>query len=158
QDITERKHAQEAALQHARTIQAMSVQKEEHLRRVINTIPAMAWTVRPDGVVDFLNKRWMDYSGLSLEQYVKDPTGPIHPEDIPRVLERWLVEKAVGEPYEDEMRLRRADGEYRWFLVLTKPLRDAQGKVVKWYGSSIDIEDRKQAEEKLKHSKVQLAQ
>src|ERR1700686_3563240 len=78
---------------------------EEHLRLVIDTIPVMAWTVRPDGVVDFLNQRWLDYTGLSLEQYVEDPTGPIHPEDVPRVMARWLVEMAVGEAYEDEIRL-----------------------------------------------------
>lgn len=129
---------------------------EDHLRLVIDTIPTMAWSVRPDGVVDFLNQRWMDYTGLSLEQYIEDPTGPIHPEDTPRVIERWRVEMAVGEPYEDEMRLRRADGEYRWFLVRTAPLRDEQGRIVKWYGASIDIEDRKKAGEKLKATSEQL--
>src|SRR6266404_390959 len=118
----------------------------------------MAWSVRPDGVVDFLNQRWLDYAGLSLKQYVKDPTGPIHPDDVPRVIEKWRAQMAIGEGYEDEMRLRRADGEYRWFLVRTEPLRDEQGNVVKWYGSSTDIEERKQAEEKLRHSEVQLAQ
>jgi PAS domain S-box-containing protein len=146
-EIAERKLAEEA-LRRA----------ENRLRLVIDTIPTMAWSVRPDGVVDFLNQRWMDYAGLSLEQYVEDPTGPIHPDDIPRVMEKWRAQMAIGEGYEDEMRLRRADGEYRWFLVLTEPLRDARGNVVRWYGSSIDIEDRKQAEEKLRHSKIQLAQ
>src|SRR6266404_4510572 len=147
EDVSDRVQAEEAVRR-----------SEEHLRIVIDTIPAMAWSVRPDGVVDFLNQRWLDYAGLSLEQYVKDPTGPIHPDDVPRIMEKWRAQMAIGEGYEDEMRLRRADGEYRWFLVRTEPLRDAQGNVVKWYGSSIDIEDRKQAEEKLKHSKVQLAQ
>jgi len=147
QDVTERRRAEEAVRR-----------SEEHLRLVIDTIPTMAWSVRPDGVVDFLNQRWLDYAGLTLEQYVKDPTGPIHPDDIQRIIEKWRTQMAIGEGYEDEMRLRRADGEYRWFLVRTEPLRDAQGNVVRWYGSSIDIEDRKQAEEKLKHSKVQLAQ
>jgi PAS domain S-box-containing protein len=144
-DITERVEAEEAVRR-----------SEEHLRLVIDTIPTMAWSVRPDGVVDFLNQPWMDYAGLSLEEYVKDPTGPIHPEDIPRVIEKWLAQKAVGEGYEDEMRLRRADGEYRWFLVRTAPLRDEQGNLVKWYGVSIDIEDRKRAEEALKESQRRL--
>src|SRR5205823_11096489 len=112
-------------------IQALSRQKEEHLRLVIDTIPTMAWSVRPDGVVDFLNQRWLDYAGLSLEEYVNDPTGPIHPEDMPRVMEKWVAQMALGEGYEDEMRLRRADGEYRWFLVRTEPLRDEQGNLVK---------------------------
>jgi PAS domain S-box-containing protein len=133
-------------------------QSEDHLRLVIDTIPVMAWSLRPDGVVDFLNQRWMDYAGLSLEQYVADPMGPIHPDDVPRIMEKWRAQMAIGEGYEDEMRLRRADGEYRWFLVRTEPLRDAQGNLIKWYGSSTDIEDRKQAEEKLKHKEVQLAQ
>jgi PAS domain S-box-containing protein len=141
QDVTERRRAEEAVRR-----------SEEHLRLVIDTIPTMAWTGRPDGVVDFLNQRWLDYAGLSLEEYVNDPTGPIHPEDIPRVMEKWLAEMAVGEGYEDEMRLRRADGEYHWFLVRTEPLRDEQGNIVKWYGSSVDIEDRKQAEEALRKS------
>jgi len=139
-------------------IQALSQKKEDHLRLVIDTIPTMAWSVRPDGVVDFLNQRWLDYSGLSLEQYVKDPTGPIHPEDIPRVLEKWRGGMAVGEPYEDEMRLRRADGEYRWFLVRTVPLRDEQGKIVKWYGTSTDIEDRKRAEMALQKNEQLLSE
>src|SRR5258708_6268770 len=145
QDVTERIEAEEAVRR-----------SEEHLRLVIDTIPTMAWSVRPDGVVDFLNQRWVDYTGLSLEQYVEDPIGPIHPEDVPRVLDRWRVEMEVGEPYEQEMRLRRADGEYRWFLVRTVPLRDEQGNLVKWYGESTDIEDRKLAEEKLRSTSKQL--
>jgi PAS domain S-box-containing protein len=135
QDVTERRRAEEAVRR-----------SEEHLRLVIDTIPTMAWSLRPDGVVDFLNQRWLDYAGLSLEQYVKDPTGPIHPDDVPRVMERWRAQMAIGEGYEDEMRLRRADGEYRWFLVRTEPLHDEHGKIVEWYGVSTDIEDRKRAE------------
>jgi len=156
EDITERKQAEKAALQNAQNIQAMSILNERHLRLVINTIPTMAWSLRPDGVVDFLNQRWLDYSGLSLEQYVEEPTGMIHPEDIPRVLEKWLANMAVGEPFEDEMRLRRADGEFRWFLVRDVPLRDERGNIVKWYGTSTDIEDRKRAEYALRDAASQL--
>jgi len=130
---------------------------EDRIRLIIDTIPMMAWSVRTDGVVDFLNKRWMDYTGLSLEDYVEEPTRPIHPDDVPRAIEKWLANTAVGEPYEDEMRLRRADGEYRWFLVRTAPLRDEQGNVVKWYGLSIDIEDRKRAEEERRLGETYLA-
>jgi PAS domain S-box-containing protein len=129
---------------------------EDHLRLIIDTIPIMAWSVRPDGTVDFLNQRWLDYSGLSLEQYVQEPTGPIHPDDIPRVMEKWRAGMAAGEPYEQEMRLRRADGEYRWFLVRTAPLRDQQGTIVKWYGVSIDIEDRKRADEELRQAEDRI--
>src|SRR6185503_8895452 len=130
---------------------------EDVLRMVIDTIPAMAWSVLPDGTVDFLNQRWMDYAGLSLQEYVKDPMQVIHPEDIPRVMEKWLIDMPAGRPYEDEMRLRRADGEYRWFLIRTVPLRDKQGNIVKWYGTSVDIEDRKRAEDALRESEFDLA-
>src|SRR5216684_7410228 len=103
------------------------------------------WTLQPDGAVDFVNQRSLDYSGLTLEEQLADPTRTLHPEELPRVMEKWLADMAAGEPSEDEMRLRRADGEYRWFLVRTVPLRDEQGNVVKWYGMSIDIEDRRRA-------------
>jgi len=116
----------------------------------------MAWSLRPDGVVDFLNQPWIDYTGLSLEQYVEEPTGPIHPEDIPRVLEKWRAAMAAEELYEAEMRLRWADGEYRWFLVRTVPLRDESGRIGKWYGVSTDIDDRERAEEQLKITTGQL--
>src|SRR5712664_124145 len=119
---------------------------EDRVRLVINTIPTMVWTLQPDGAIDFVNRRWVDYTGLTSEEEIEDPTGPVHPEDLPRVMEKWLVDVAAGEPSEDEMRLRRADGEYRWFLVRTAPLRDGQGNLVKWYGVSIDIDDRKRAE------------
>ena len=80
-------------------------QSEDRLRTVIDTTPIMSWSTRPDGVVDFLNQRWMDYTGLSLEEYVKNPSGPVHPDDIQRVIGNWLVAKAAnGEPYDDEMR------------------------------------------------------
>jgi len=133
-------------------------QSEDRLRLVINTIPTMAWSVRPDGAVDFVNQRWLDYAGLTLEEEIANPNRPIHPNDLSRVQEKWQASMAAGEAYEDEIRLQRADGQYRWFLVRTEPLRDEQGNIVKWYGSSVDIEDRKQAEEKLKRSESQMAE
>jgi len=145
QDLTERRRAEEALRR-----------SERELRLISDTIPVMAWTVRPDGVVDFLNRRWVDYSGISLERFVANPTGPIHPDDAPRVFETWRAKMEIGKPYEDEMRLRRADGEYRWFLVRTAPLRDEQGKILKWYGVSTDIEDRKRAERELFKTKTRL--
>src|SRR5260370_15626572 len=106
-------------------------ENEDRLRLIIDTIPTMAWTVRPDGAVDFINKRSLSYSGLSLEEELAEPTRTIHPEDLPRVMEKWQADMSAGEPYEDEMRLRRADGKYRWFLVRTVPLPDALGKILK---------------------------
>ena len=145
EDITERKQTEDALLR-----------SEDRNRLIIDTIPTMAWSLQANGIVDFLNQRWLDYTGLSFEQYIKEPLGPIHPDDIPRVMEKWLVQMAAGEGYDDEMRLRRADGEYRWFLVRTAPLHDEQANVIKWYGVSIDIEDRMRVEEKLKATSEQL--
>jgi PAS domain S-box-containing protein len=122
---------------------------ENRVRLIIDTLP----TVRPDGAVDFVNQRSLDYTGLSLDEQIEDPTRAVHPEDLPRVMEKWLADMAAGEPSEDEMRLRRADGEYRWFLVRTAPLRDERGNVVKCYGVSIDIEDRRRAEHGLRRQK-----
>lgn len=119
---------------------------EDRIRLIIDTIPTMAWTVRPDGAVDFVNQRWLQYTGLSLEEELQDPTRVVHPEDLPRVMEKWVADMAAEQPSEDEIRLRRADGEYHWFLVRTVPLRDEHGNLIKWYGLSVDIEDRKRAE------------
>jgi len=130
---------------------------EDRLRLVIDTIPAMAWSVLPDGTVDFLNQRWLNYAGVSMEEYIEAPTSAIHPDDTPRILEKWHAAMTAGEPYEDEMRLRRADGQYRWFLIRTVPLRDEQGNIVKWYGTSTDIEELKQAEDTLRRNQAFFA-
>jgi PAS domain S-box-containing protein len=128
---------------------------EDRIRLIIDTLPTMVWTLRPDGAVDFVNQRWMDYTGLSLEEVIENPTRPLHPEDLPRVMQKWLADMTAGKPSEDEMRLRCADEEYRWFLVRTAPLRDEKGNVVKWFGVSIDIEDSKRAEEALRSSELE---
>ena len=129
---------------------------EDRIRLIIDTIPTMVWSTTPDGAVDFVNQRWMEYTGLSLEDEMEEPTRPMHPEELPRVMEKWLAIKAAGEPFEDEMRLRRADGKYCWFLVRSAPLRDEHGNIVKWFGSSVDIEDRKRAEKDLEEANRQL--
>src|SRR4029077_1521732 len=144
-DVTKRKRAKEVLRR-----------SEEHLRLIINTIPTMAWTVRPDGAVDFINQRWLDYTGLSFEEQIEEPNRAVHPDDLRRVMEKWLADMAAGEPSEDEIRLRQSDGEYRWFLVRTVPLRDKLGNIVKWFGTSTDIEDRKHAEDALRGSLDEL--
>jgi PAS domain S-box-containing protein len=122
---------------------------EDAVRLTINTIPTMAWTVQPDGTIDFVNQRWIDYAG---EGSFQNPRGIIHPEDLSSVMEVWYRHRDSGDYFEGEMRLKRVDGHYRWFLVRTSPLRDGFGNVVKWYGISIDIEDSKRAEDTLKKS------
>ncbi len=141
----------------AEKIQALSRQKDDHLRLVIDTIPTMAWSIRPDGAVDFVNQRWLEYTGLSFGTALKEAIHIVHPGDLPRVMEKWSVDMAAGEPYEGEMRLRRADGEYRWFLNRTVALRDEEGNIVKWYGTATDIEDRKRAEDALRESEGRFA-
>src|SRR5205807_7326260 len=85
-----------------------------------------------------------------------EPTCAVHPEDLPRVMDKWLAELAAGKSFDDEMRLRQANGEYRWFLVRTVPLRDDLGNIVKWFGTSTEIEDRKRAEDALRCSLDEL--
>ena len=152
------KGKEKASMRLAKEIQVLSRQKEDLLGLVIDTIPTMAWSVLPDGAVDFVNQRWLEYTGLSFEKALAGANNIVHPEDLPSVIERWLVDKAAGNPSEYEMRLRRADGEYRWFLVRTVPLRDRQGNIVKWYGTSTDIEDRKRAEMALQKNEQLLSE
>jgi PAS domain S-box-containing protein len=119
---------------------------DEVQRLVIDNLPTMVWTVRSDGVVDFVNRFWLDYTGISLEEELAEPTRPIYAEDLPRVMEKWRENMASKKSFEDEMRLRRADGEYRWFLIRTAPLFDERRNIVKWYGSGTEIEDGTRAE------------
>jgi PAS domain S-box-containing protein len=120
---------------------------EEYLRLTIDTIPTLAWCSRPDGSNEFLNQRWLDYTGLSVEA-ARDWGWKvaIHPEDLSRLLDVWHKLLASGEPGEWEARLRRFDGLYRWFLFRAEPLFDETGNIVKWYGTNTDIDDRKWAE------------
>jgi PAS domain S-box-containing protein len=134
-----------------------SKQAEARLTTLIDTIPAMVATTLADGSADYVNKRWLEYYGLSLED-LRDWRWKIvvHPEDEPKVTEEWLSAVATGKPLATEFRMRRADGEYRWFLVRTVPLRDESGKIVKWYSAGHDIDDRRRAEEEIKELKDQL--
>src|SRR6266849_1694420 len=131
-------------------------QSEDRLRLVIDTIPTMVWSLLPDCAVDFVNQRWLEYTCLSLEEALADSMRTVHPEDVPRVMEKWRTDIAVGEQCEYELRLRRADGEYRWVLVRTVPLRDERGNIVKWYGTAVDIEDRKCALQEIHAQKDRL--
>ena len=140
-----------------RDLYATLQSSEDRLRRVIDTIPAHVWSTRTDGSVDFINQRWLESTGLSVENALGwDWASVVHPEDLARFVAEWRAAVAAGEPMESEARLRRADGNYRWWLIRNVPLRDELGNVIKWYGTSIDIEDRKRAEEKLRRSEADL--
>jgi PAS domain S-box-containing protein len=127
-------------------------ESEDRLRLAVDTIPAMVWSKSADGPIDFLNRRWQEYTGLPAHEVLEVKDGwaaAIHPDDLAGMLEARRDSLATGKPYGTEARIRRADGEYRWFLNRTCPLRDETGKIVKWYGSNTDIEDRRRAEEAL---------
>jgi PAS domain S-box-containing protein len=152
-DVTEQFQAREA-LQKA----FVKLQKsEDRFRVIINTIPTPAWSSRPDGSVDFVNQRWLDYTGLSAIQALDwGWRRTFHPDDLPHVLETYKQALASGQPFEVEGRARRFDGQFRWFLCQGCPLRDESGRVVQWYGTNTDIEDRKRAEEALRASEQSL--
>ena len=138
-DIDDQKRAEEA-------LRA----RELNLRLVIDTIPTLAWCNLPDGPNEFLNQRWHAYTGLSPEEsHGWGWQVAFHPEDLPTLMKTWQHLLISGESGEIEARLRRHDGAYRWFMIRVEPLRDDEGKIVRWYGTSTDIDDRKRAEEAL---------
>ena len=117
------------------------------LRELVDSLPALIHTGLPDGYWDFFNQRWLEFVGLRLEDLEGWKwTAAVHPDDVTGLVARWRACLASGEPLEFEARVRRADGEYRWMLHHKVALRDESGQIVKWYGSSIDIEERKRAE------------
>jgi formate hydrogenlyase transcriptional activator len=131
---------------------------EARLRRVIDTIPTMAWCNLPDGSNEFVNRRWLEYTGLSAEEsHGSGWQVAIHPDDARALAEKWRGSLVSGEPAEMEARLRRHDGLFRWFLMRVEPLRD-KGKVIRWYGACTDIETLKQTEERLRHDERELRQ
>jgi PAS domain S-box-containing protein len=149
-DISERKRAEEALRR-----------SEKELRDLIEAMPTLAFTTLADGSSTWVNRRWVEYTGLS----VGDTSGSgwrsaLHPDDLDGHAAKWQQALASGEPFENEARHRSANGEYRWFLVRAVPLRDEHGKIRKWYGTLTDIEDRKRAEqerERLRQLEADLA-
>jgi PAS domain S-box-containing protein len=133
--------------------------QEKKLRDVVETIPTFAWTALPDGAVDFINHHWVEYTGLSTEKTTGSGwEAAVHAADSKRHAEKWRASLATGEPFENEVRYRRAaDQQYRWFLARAVPLRDQRGKILKWYGITTDIEDRKRAEEEREKLRADLA-
>jgi len=136
-----------------------TMQSRATLKQFIDTIPTPAWCNLPDGSNEFCNQRWHDYTGLSAQEAMGrgwDVT--IHPEDLDRWIAKWQTLLATGEPGEIEARVRRHDGEFRWFLFRAEPSRNASGTIVRWHGINTDIETLKQAEEKLRQDESELQQ
>ena len=147
-DITEQRRAE-----------AVIREQEAELREVVDTIPAVVWSALPDGSNSYANRRSVEYCGMTREQIVGSGwEAGFHPDDLERHKAKWLACVASGEPCEDEVRFRRADGQYRWHLQRGVPLRDEVGNIVKWYGVLTDIEDRKTAEGKIREQEAELRQ
>ncbi|MBZ5653628.1 MAG: PAS domain-containing protein, partial [Acidobacteriia bacterium] len=147
-DIDDRRRAEEALLA-----------SERELSVIVNTVPALAWSARPDGSAEFFNQHYLAYVGLPLEQLQGSGwTVAVHPDDLGALTAAWQSMMAAGKPGEVEGRLRRFDGEYRWFLFRANPMLDESGNILKWYGTNADIDDRKRAEEQLRRSEAFLAE
>jgi PAS domain S-box-containing protein len=146
-DIDERKRAEDA-------LRA----SERNLKLLIDTIPALAWSARPDGSAEFFSQHYLDFTGLSEAEAANwGWTIAVHPDDLHGLSESWRRVMASEAPGEAEARLRRHDGDYRWFLFRVKPLRDERGVIVRWYGVNTDIEDRKRADAALDRARSELA-
>ncbi len=151
-DVTEQQEAR-AALEGA----LGEVKKSERqLQLVVDTIPTMVWGARPDGEIDLCNRPLLEYVGETLEDLRRGYSHLLHPEDVTEVMDKWNAALTTRKPFESEHRVRGADGVYRWMLVRAAPLRDEQGNIVRWYGTSTDIEDRKRAAEKLSRQEREL--
>ncbi|TDG06586.1 PAS domain S-box protein [Paraburkholderia guartelaensis] len=124
---------------------------DNELSRTVDALPGLVWTAFPDGRIEFVNRRWCEYTGLSVDQAAGEGWHTaFHPDDQPALLEAWRSVVASGEQGEAEARMRRFDGTYRWFACRASPMTDAAGEVVKWCGINSDIEDRKQTEAALR--------
>jgi PAS domain S-box-containing protein len=131
---------------------------EEQLRALIDAIPQQIWSGPPDGSLDFCNARWRSYMGFTQEELQGEGwQRMLHPDDREWVLKAWRESVMNGTPYEQEERHRGADGQYRWFLARGVPLRDSRARIVRWYGTNTDIEDRMRAEEALQEAQDKLA-
>jgi len=136
-----------------------SRENEHSLRLIIDAIPTVAWSARPDGNAEFFNQQYLDYLGLSREEARESGwTAAVHPEDVGGLADTWTRSLTSGAPGEAEARLRRHDGVYRWFHFRASPFRDKDGSIIKWYGVNTDIDDRKQAEQALRRTEMLRAE
>ncbi len=135
-----------------------TVHREAHLHILAQAIPQIVWTAEPDGNLDYYNQHWFDYTGMTLEQTQGWGWQPVlHPDDVQNCVERWSHAVRTGDPYEVEYRFKRAsDGAYRWHLGRALPVRGADGKIQKWFGTCTDIDDQRRAQDALRHSGQEL--
>ena len=140
-----------------RVLQEQVLQGQARFKQLLETLPQLAWTALPDGRVNYFNQRWHDYTGLGFAD-LKDWgwESVLHPDDLPETMRRWQHCLATGNPLEHEMRWRRHDGEYRWFLARAEPVRDAQGHISTWVGANTDVDDFRQARQALEANNARL--
>ena len=134
-------------------------ESEYKLRQIIETVPGLVWSNGPDGEPTHINQRMLDYSGMRFEDFKhRGWEAFVHPADFPETAKAFYHAIQTGTSYEGVMRLRRADGEFRWHHARCEPLRDRQGRIIQWYGLSVDIDERKKAEDRLRRSEAYLAE
>lgn len=132
-------------------------ESEDELRLITEVIPQQIWTALPSGEIDYINQRWEEFTGISLQRIQELGWEVIvHPEDLAKVKETWAEAVEYGNKYNTEARLRGSDGQYRWFLGRARPLRNKKGKIIKWYGTNTDINPIKELEEKLRQQAEDL--
>src|SRR5262245_25024353 len=144
-DITERKRTEEALRE-----------SEERFRTLANTVPSIIWMAAADGTIIFHNQQWLDYCGVAPGDNSDWTQHVIHPDDIERLIAEWTRAGELGREFEVELRIRRRDGEYRWFLVRATPSHHDENRVDRWFGVATDIHDRRQTEEALRDSQERL--
>jgi formate hydrogenlyase transcriptional activator len=132
--------------------------EDSQLRLIVDSIPAMVWTALPNGSREFVNQRWLEYTGFSFEQSLGITFAAMHPDDRVIFLAKWESAVLSGTPLELEVRLRRADGVYRWFMHRAVPMRDSMNKIVRWFATATDIDDNKRAEDELREHARQVRQ
>ena len=132
-------------------------ESEQNFHTLAEAVPQIVWTTGPDGKNTYFNQQWVDYTGMTLEESRGDGWNtPFHPDDRQRAWDAWQRATQEDAPYSLECRLRRADGAYRWWLVRGAPLRDADGEIVKWFGTCTDVEELKQADEEVRRLNAEL--
>jgi PAS domain S-box-containing protein len=147
-DIDDRKRAEEA----------LRI-RELNLLQITETIPEMLWSASPDGAIDYCNGRFLDYTGFSPEQVMSDGwMNLLHPDDVEPTVKSGCHVWKSGAPYRVEVRtFHAADSTYRWCVTSALPLRDQEGRIVKWHGTVVDMHDWKQAQEELRNTQAELA-